>query len=418
MTLASIKNHTQPLDVKAGLLDGWAKKALLRVMSQLKLGHLTLVDGDNLYEFGQKSADATLTARVTIQHSSAYTDIIRDMGVGAGEAYIKGTWTTPDLVSVIRVLAQNLDLVANVGRNSLLTKRLKNIANMILRANSIKGAKRNIAAHYDLSNTFFSLMLDDTMMYSSAIFPDKSASLLEASHYKLESICQQLALKPSDHLVEIGTGWGGMAIFAATHYGCRVTTTTISNEQYEYAANAVQEAGVSHLVTVLKQDYRELSGQFDKLVSVEMIEAVGHSHYDTYFKKCNDLLKDNGLMLIQAITIPDQRYLAAKNDVDFIQRYIFPGGCLPAHGVMLECVKTQSDMQLINFTEIGHHYATTLNRWRTAFFNQIDAVKQLGFDDKFCRMWEFYLCYCEAGFRERTIGTGHFLFAKPQYQLV
>ena len=418
MTLASIKNYTQPLDVKAGLFDGWAKKALLRVMSQLKMGHLTLVDGDNCYEFGQKSVNASLSARVTIHHSSAYTDIIRDIGVGAGEAYIKGSWTTPDLVAVIRVLAQNLDLVANADRNNLFTKKLKSLVNMMLKANSIQGAKRNIAAHYDLSNEFFSLMLDETMMYSSAIFPDELASLHTASLHKLDTICQQLALKPSDHLVEIGTGWGGMAIHAAKHYGCHVTTTTISQEQYAYAVNAVQEAGVSHLVTVLNQDYRELSGQFDKLVSIEMIEAVGHSHYDTYFKKCNDLLKDDGLMLIQAITIPDQRYLAAKNAVDFIQRYIFPGGCLPAHGVMLECVKTQSDMHLIGFSEIGHHYATTLKRWRTAFFNQIDAVKQLGFDDKFCRMWDFYLCYCEAGFRERTIGTGHFLFAKPQHQLV
>ena len=418
MTLASIKDHTQPLDVKVGLFDGWAKKALLRIMAQLQLGHVTLVDGDNRYEFGQKPSDATHSAQVDILHSSAYTDILRDMGVGAGEAYIKGSWTTPDLVSVIRVLAQNLELVDDVDRNNVFTKRLKHIVNMILRANSIQGSQRNIAAHYDLSNEFFGLMLDKTMMYSSAIFPDDSASLHEASLHKLKKICQQLALKPSDHLVEIGTGWGGMAIYAATHYGCHVTTTTISNEQFHYTVEAVEKAGLSHLVTVLKQDYRLLSGQFDKLVSIEMIEAVGHSHYDTYFKKCNDLLKPNGLMLIQAITIPDQRYLVAKNAVDFIQRYIFPGGCLPAHAVMLECIKTQSDMQLIGFSEIGHHYATTLKHWRESFFHHIDAVKQLGFDEKFCRMWEFYLCYCEAGFRERTIGTGHFLFAKPQHQLV
>jgi len=413
MTLASIKNHTQPLDVKAGLFDGIAKKAVLRALTYLRRGHLTLVDGLDVYEFGQPTNEATLCVRVIIEHSSAYADILQDTGVGAGKAYIKGTWTTPDLQSVIRVFAQNLDWIEQRDKNKFIRKRLSQIVNALLYANSLSGAKRNIAAHYDLSNEFFSLMLDDTMMYSSAIFTDEASTLHAASLHKLETICQQLELKAPDHLVEIGTGWGGMAIYAASHYGCRVTTTTISKEQHAFAVDAVNKAGLGDLVTVLQNDYRELEGQFDKLVSVEMIEAVGHSHYNTYFKKCNDLLKPDGLMLIQAITIPDQRYEAAKNAVDFIQRYIFPGGCLPSHQVMLNCIKRQSDMRLIGFTEIGHHYATTLEHWRAAFFEHVDAIQKMGFDDKFCRMWEFYLSYCEAGFRERTIGTGHFVFAKP-----
>jgi cyclopropane-fatty-acyl-phospholipid synthase len=251
------------------------------------------------------------------------------------------------------------------------------------------------------------------MMYSSAIFADAAMSLEAAQLYRLRAICDKLELQPDDHLLEIGTGWGGLALFAARQYGCRVTTTTISREQHDLALERIREAGLQDRITVLLADYRDLQGSYDKLVSVEMIEAVGYQYYDTFFARCGSLLKPDGLMLLQAITIADQRYERAKKSVDFIQRYIFPGSGIPSVTAMLNAVTTASDMRLIDLQDIGPHYATTLRRWRENFFANIDRVRELGYRDSFIRMWEYYFCYCEGGFAERALGDVHMLLARP-----
>jgi cyclopropane-fatty-acyl-phospholipid synthase len=288
-----------------------------------------------------------------------------------------------------------------------------------LNRNTADGSRKNIAAHYDLGNDFFKLWLDPTMMYSSAIFApenidDQHCSLEAASYKKLQVICDKLDLKPSDHVVEIGTGWGGFAIYAAKHYGCKVTTTTISQQQYDEAKARVIAENLQGKITLLLNDYRDLQGQFDKLVSIEMIEAVGHQFYDVYFKKCASLLKPDGLALIQAITITDQRFESAKNSVDFIQRYIFPGSNIPSITAMMHSITQASDLKLYDLEDIGPHYATTLRKWRENFFENIRQVRQLGYSEEFIKMWEFYLCYCEGGFAERALGDVHLLLAKPQ----
>jgi cyclopropane-fatty-acyl-phospholipid synthase len=285
-----------------------------------------------------------------------------------------------------------------------------------LNSNTQTGSRDNIAAHYDLGNEFFQLFLDPTMMYSSAIFDDHTMTLEAASEAKLDEICGQLELKADDHLLEIGTGWGGMAIHAAKHYGCRVTTTTISAEQYEYARARVKEEGLEKQVTLLCQDYRSLTGEYDKLVSIEMIEAVGHKFYKNYFQTCTRLLKHNGKMVIQAITVADQRYQQARDSVDYIKRYIFPGGCLPSVAVIADHVASDTDLQIVHLRDITEDYANTLAHWRERFMAKLEAVEAMGFDEEFIRMWEFYLCYCEGGFRERVISTVQLAFAKPGYR--
>ena len=252
------------------------------------------------------------------------------------------------------------------------------------------------------------------MMYSAAIFESIDCSLQAASLKKLKIICDKLDLKPTDHVVEIGTGWGGFAIYAAKNYGCKVTTTTISQQQYDEAKLRVKAENLEDKITLLLNDYRDLQGQFDKLVSIEMIEAVGHQFYDIYFAKVSSLLKPDGLALIQAITIADQRFEAAKNSVDFIQRYIFPGSNIPSNTAMLQSITKTTDMRLFDCEDIGPHYATTLRKWRENFFANIVHVRQLGYSEEFIRMWEFYLCYCEGGFAERALGDVHLLLAKPE----
>jgi len=285
-----------------------------------------------------------------------------------------------------------------------------------LNRNSERQARENISCHYDLSNDFFALFLDPSMMYSAAIFPRHDADLEEAAVYKLDLICGKLELDASDHLLEIGTGWGGLAVHAAREYGCRVTTTTISKRQYEVARERVREAGLEDRVEVLFEDYRNLRGSFDKLVSVEMIEAVGHAYYPQYFSGCASLLKQDGLMLLQAITVPGQRFEYAQRSVDFIQKYIFPGGSLPSHEAMLATVRDHTDMVMVGMHEIGIDYARTLDAWRRRFLGKLDQVRALGFDDTFIRMWNYYLCYCQGGFEERIIGTAQVLLAKPDWR--
>ena len=319
-----------------------------------------------------------------------------------------------DLTALMRILLQNRDVLDGMETGlARLAAPLQKALHWAAR-NTRSGSRRNIEAHYDLGNSFFKLFLDPTMMYSSAIFERADMTLEQASIAKLDRICRKLDLKPGDRVMEIGTGWGGFAIHAARHYGCHVTTTTISPAQHQLAQQRVAAAGLNERIALLQTDYRDLSGQYDKLVSIEMIEAVGYQYYNAYFRKCSELLKPEGLMLLQAITIADQRYEAAKKSVDFIQRYIFPGSCIPSIAAISDALARVTDMRLYHLEDIGPHYATTLRRWYDNCEAKVDQIRALGYPESFRRMWAFYLCYCEAGFMERVIGDVHMLLVKPQ----
>lgn len=399
--------------IKLRLLDGIAKKLLLSRLKNIKDGEIVIQDHGEKYKFGNLTERCQLAITIEVNNSHFYSDIVFGGSIGAGEAYMSGYWETSDLTALIRLFVINRHVLEDVESGlARLTQPIQKLMHWLNR-NTQKGSRKNIAAHYDLGNDLFSLMLDPTMMYSSAVFTDSKMSLYDAQINRLDMICHKLDLKPTDHLLEIGTGWGGLSIHAARHYGCQVTTTTISREQYDLACQRVENEGLADKVTVLFQDYRDLQGKFDKLVSIEMIEAVGHQFYDTYFKKCSDLLKPDGMMLLQAITIADQNFEAAKNAVDFIQRYIFPGSCIPSNTSILASVTRSSDLRLFNLQDIGPHYATTLRMWRENVHQHINTVKQLGYSDEFIRMWDFYLCYCEGGFIERAISDVHMLFVKP-----
>ena len=393
-----------------------ARTVLHKQLAAMSHGRLLVTEAGQTYAFGEPAEHAQLTAHLHIHDPRVYTAMLSGGAVGAGEAFMSGYWSSPDLVRVIQFFVANIDNLRDIdSRRSLPHKMASSLLRLRLR-NSERGSRRNISAHYDLGNDFFALFLDPRMMYSSALYEHAQMNLAEASTAKLDSICRQLELKPDDHLLEIGTGWGGMAIYAAEHYGCKVTTTTISKQQYEYARAAVASAGLEGQVTVLAEDYRALEGQYDKIVSIEMIEAVGFEYFGQYFEKCSALLKDDGLMLLQAITIADQRYEVAKRSVDFIQRYIFPGGCLPSVTSVCEHVTRHSDMNLVSLKDLGQDYARTLRDWRTAFHAERETVQAMGYDQQFIRMWDYYLAYCEGGFLERSISAAHFLLAKPGYR--
>ncbi len=422
MKVVSI-DEQQLAESKPGFWDRQARDRVLAWLQHIKLGHLSISDGANTFCFGENKSTARLCAHLDIHQITAYRDILLNGMVGAGEAYIRGSWSSPDLLKVIRLMCINKERLQVIDSGWALFNRYVSALWHRLHANSKTKARLNIAAHYDLGNAFFKLFLDETMMYSSAIFPTIEADLLTASHYKMAHICERLQLTAQDHLLEIGTGWGGMALYAAEHYGCQVTTTTISQAQYAFACEKVKQHGLAHKITVLLDDYRDLvdtqsrvDKQYDKLVSIEMIEAVGHRYYRDYFDVCSRLLKPGGKMLIQAITVPDQRYESTKHTTDFIQRYIFPGGELPCLTAIANCLTRYTDMQIVNLDDITRDYAETLAHWRAGFFTQLHNVKAQGFDDKFIRMWDFYLCYCEGGFRERTISTVQLLMAKPGAQ--
>ena len=402
--------------VKPSMLDGLARRTVLRQLEGLETGALCLTDGGEEYRFGSPG-DQGLVAHIRVRDPRFYSEIAFGGSIGGGEAYMHGYWDCDDLVAVVRLLLQNRRVLDGMETGvARFTEPLQKLFHWVNR-NTHEGAHRNISAHYDLGNEFFKLWLDETMMYSSAIFERDGASLHEAQLTRMKHICERLQLSADDHVVEIGTGWGGFAIYAAQSYGCRVTTTTISREQFEKAKERVAAAGLGDQVTLLFKDFRKLEGQFDKLVSIEMIEAIDHDLFDAYFSKCSELLKPDGAMLIQAITIADQRYDEYRKSIDFIQRYIFPGSGLPSSAVMTDCVARKTDMRLLGLEDIGLHYATTLHRWRDNFFGQIDEVRQQGFSEAFIRMWEYYLCYCEGAFLERAISDVQILFAKPESQL-
>jgi cyclopropane-fatty-acyl-phospholipid synthase len=394
------------------LMERLSRGMLRGTMRNLQLGQIVLEQGADSERFGDLSAVA-LAGHVKVLSPKFYRRILTDGVLGAAESYLEGEWISDELTDVFRVLLKNEHVIAKFSSSLTWISNLRHRLHHFRNRNSRAGSRRNIHEHYDLGNSFFSLFLDPTMMYSSAIFPDEQASLQEGSMEKVDRACRQLQLQPTDDLIEIGTGWGTLAIHAASQYGCRVTTTTISDEQFRMATQRVADAGLSDRVTVLKRDYRDLTGQFDKLVSIEMIEAVGRRYLPGYFQKCSELLKDDGAMLIQAIVLPEQRYAGYEESVDFIQKYIFPGGFLPSVSMMQQFVTEKTPLRLLALDDFGLHYARTLRLWNERFHEQLDAVRALGFDERFIRMWRYYLCYCEAAFLERAIGLVQVLWAKP-----
>jgi len=401
---------------KSSLLPNLARKLLFKRLEQLPKGQLCIEDHEGKQVYGETGSTVSLSANMIIHDHSAYQDIAFGGSIGGAEAYMQGKWSTSNLVDLVRLMCVNIDFLNSMDDDRFFVKRLIDRIYHWVNRNSRNGSKQNIAAHYDLSNEFFALFLDREMMYSAAVFDSPETDLENAAVYKLDLVCRKLDLQADDHLLEIGTGWGGLALHAAKHYGCRVTTTTISQRQYETACARVKQEGLEDRITLLCEDYRNLTGKFDKLVSIEMIEAVGADYYEQYFRGCSSLLKPDGLMLIQAITIPAQRYQYALNSVDFIQRYIFPGGSLPSNEVILSAIRKYSDLEMVGMQEIGQDYARTLSIWRERFINRLDQVRELGFDEVFIRMWHYYLCYCEGGFEERVIGTSQILLAKPAWR--
>jgi cyclopropane-fatty-acyl-phospholipid synthase len=397
----------------AGALTKMLRRALLNRLDAIRHGHLTLVDALGTRHAGTPPDAGGPQAVLRVRDLSAYGDVARGGTLGAAEAYLKGKWTASDLTALVRIFVANRQVMDSLDRGlSRLGAPVRRLGHWLHR-NTRAQSRRNIHAHYDLGNEFYRLFLDPTMMYSAAVYPREDSTLEEAALHKLDLICRRLQLGPQDHLLEIGTGWGGLAIHAAGRYGCRVTTTTISGKQRELARQRVREHGLEERVTVLDRDYRDLDGQFDKLVSVEMIEAVGLDYLEEYFRVCSARLKPHGRMLLQAIVIADQLFESARRSVDFIQKYIFPGGALPSLGVIQSAVARVSDFRLVHVHDIGMDYARTLREWRRRFLAQLNAVRQLGFSEEFIRMWEYYLAYCEGGFLERAISDVQIVFDKP-----
>jgi cyclopropane-fatty-acyl-phospholipid synthase len=385
-------------------LAGWA------LLAQIRAGSLTIIEGESRHTFGSGPPAATIHIR-----TPRFWRMLMRGSRGLAESYAAGYWDSPDLVALIRVAARNAVLIDRVrtATTPLWAPRQR------LRALTQRGTRqrnrRDIAAHYDLGNELFSRMLDPTMMYSCALFEHEGMSLEEASVAKLERVCERLGLGPDDHVLEIGTGWGGFALHAAATRGCRVTTTTISREQHGYAAQRVREAGLEDRVEVLMCDYRDLRGRYDKLVSIEMIEAVGWQHIGTFFSRCSELLNPHGAMLLQAITIDDRAYEVEKASKSFIRTYIFPGGCLPSMEVISRQVARRTDLQLVGLEDLTESYVETLRRWRENFMVHANELAALGYDESFQRMWTLYLAYCQGGFSERRIQDAQLLLAKPRW---
>ena len=394
--------------------DGWfitlIKKKFYANFSNLEHGNIIFIDGDFTLQCGNSAEPA---ATVNVHDDRFYTTLAAGGAVGASEAYMQGMWTCDQLTLLVRVLLRNTSVLRGLG-NAAYKKPLYKLLHLMNR-DSVDGSKKNISAHYDLGNKLFENFLDPTMTYSSGFFEKPDSTMQQASTAKLDRICQKLALSESDHVVEIGTGWGSFALHAARNYNCKITTTTISEEQYQLACQRVKDAGLQDRIEIVKKDYRLLTGQYDKLVSIEMIEAVGLAYLGNYFEKCASLLKPAGKMLIQAITIADQQYEFSKRNVDFIQRYIFPGGALPSVTALTNTATNETDLRMTALEDITGHYATTMRKWREKFYLNVEQITQLGYDNRFLRMWEYYLCYCEGGFEEKSIGCVQAEFTKPTY---
>ena len=402
-----------PEDIQSRLTDRLARKFLFRILCNLQQGKITLIQDSNRYEFGRLSTTCRLEAVLYVHHPHFYSRAIMGGSIGSAEAYMGGLWSADDLTTVLRIMALNRGIFERLDKGwSKISAPLHDIWHF-LRKNTRKGSKKNIVAHYDLGNDFYRLFLDETLTYSCGLFTDEGSSMKDASLAKYDRICRKLELGPADDVVEIGAGWGGFAIYAAQNFGCRVTTTTISDQQFKLAEERIAASGVADRIKLVKKDYRDLKGKYSKLVSIEMIEAVGHHYLDTYFKSCSQLLKPDGMMLLQAITITDQVFERHKRSVDFIKRYIFPGSCIPSIAAITSSIARKTDLRLFHLEDITPHYARTLACWREQFFNNIEDVKALKYSEAFIRMWNFYFSYCEAGFAERYIGDVQMLFTKP-----
>lgn len=399
-----------------------ARGVLFQCLQKMEIGCLTVIESfktettERSERFSTPNGDYNgepVAATIEVKHPGFYSRLLQGGSIAAGEAYMDGWWDSPDLTALMKLMALNLRALDKLEeQGSWLTKLLYKFSHWSNR-NSEENSRKNIHAHYDLGNNLYEAFLDTNMLYSSALYNDADDSLEQAQINKMDRLCQQLELKPTDHVVEIGTGWGAMAIYMAEQYGCQVTTTTISEEQHAYAENKIKERGLEDKITLLKEDYRNLTGTYDKLVSIEMIEAVGKQFLPSYIKVCESLLKSGGLMAIQAITIADQRYDYYSNNVDFIQKYIFPGGFLPSVTSLTQATTKYSDLVTRDLFDIGLDYAKTLNEWHLRFNRAESEVRSFGYDDRFVRMWRYYLSYCEGGFLARTISAVHMTFQRP-----
>jgi cyclopropane-fatty-acyl-phospholipid synthase len=404
----------RPANVGADLVDRLARSFVHRALARLRDGRIRIVERGGVLDFGARGKPPVAT--LSVHHPGAYRAVLFGGTIGAAEAYMDGLWSSDDLAAAVSALASSPE--AHYGLEGGFTRLLRPLRSLrhFMSRNTREGSRRNIAAHYDLGNDFYRLFLDDTLAYSCGVFESETATMREASEAKFERIGRRLGLSPSDHVLEIGAGWGGFAIHAARRYGARVTTTTLSREQYELARERVRAAGLGGQVEVLMEDYRDLRGVYDKLVSIEMIEAVGHQYLDTFFARCARLLHPHGRMLLQSITIADQDYDRHRRDVDFIKRHVFPGASIPSVTALASSMTRASDLRLFALDDISWHYVLTLRRWREAFRANLDAVRKLGFSERFVRMWDFYLAYCEGGFAERYLGDVQLLLVKPGFR--
>ena len=390
---------------------------VLRRLARMDKGRLELELPDGSCLTIGDGLDA-VRAHIRICDPEFYQRCILYGDIGFGEAYVDGLWDTDDITAVISWALLNVDRAPGISGNKTQTLVLNilkwwNRRKYFKRANTLKGSRQNISDHYDLSNEFFRLFLDETMTYSSAYFRRDGMTLEEAQLAKYERLCQQLHLSRADHVLEIGSGWGFGAVYMARRYGCRVTSVTISAEQYHLATKRVKAEGLEDLIQIRLEDYRKLSGQFDKIVSVEMLEAVGHKYLDTYFSKCNELLKRDGVLALQVITCPDSRYESMRKGVDWIQKHIFPGSLLPSVSAINAAINRAGEMTLVDLKDLGLHYAATLKIWFLHFNSRLEQVKAMGFDDRFIRKWNYYLCYCEAAFRMRNIHVMQLIYTRP-----
>jgi len=394
-------------------LSRFAREKLFCLLGGLKYGKLTVIAVGRRWTFGEQTDICPLEAKIFIHDERFYTHVLLGGSIGAGEAYMVGYWSADDLTRVVRIIIRNYEVFTQLDKGwAIVTRPIHGLIHL-LRRNTEEGSRLNIAAHYDLGNEFYRLFLDETLTYSCGIFEHDHSSLSDASLAKYERICRKLQISHRDHVLEVGCGWGGFAVHAANRYGCRITATTISKAQHDLATERVRAAGLEDRVQILLRDYRTLDGTYDKLASIEMIEAVGHQYLETFLGCCCARLKQDGMMLIQAITIGDHVFDEHKHSVDFIKRYIFPGGCIPSVTAICVSMANATDLRLTHLEDITPHYATTLRQWRNRFMANVDRVLSLGYSETFVRMWEFYLCYCEAGFSERYLGDVQMLFTKP-----
>lgn len=389
------------------------RNLILKLLAQIQYGNIELIEADNHSVFGDRNAE--LSGQIVVHDASFFKDMLVGGSIGAAEAFLDGKWTSPNLTRLIQVMARNQGQLDDLESKMQWLSKFKNLFLRLQSANSEQGSKRNILAHYDIGNELYERFLDTSMLYSCAIYAQDATDLSAAQRNKMRIICERLEIASDDHVLEIGTGWGGLAIFMAQEYGCKVTTTTISDAQYDFAKQRIKALGLDDQISLLKQDYRQLTGQFDKLVSIEMIEAVGHEYLSTFFETCSERLTPQGKMLIQAITIADGRYDKYRKGVDFIQKYIFPGGCLPSIAVMTHKMANHTDLVVDEIQDIGLHYARTLNDWRVAFEAKWEDLLTLGYTEEFKRLWLFYFGYCEGAFLERVISTHHIVARKPQF---